>query len=155
MTEAAQAAKEIEAKRQQASRLLSVLEMAPDLSAHIILRCNDEITPDAVRRALRAFTVRARARAGAALRYVIVQETTADGREISAYHVFCNLDAECCRQICARWDLGPYSIRRADPRERETLPPFIFDTSRTKAGRRLFNASRNIWESGPRPGESV
>lgn len=149
MNKAAKAAKEIEAKRQQASRLLSVLEMSPDLSAHIILRCNEKTAPDAVRRALRAFTMRARVRAGAALRYVIVQETTADGRDIAAYHVFCNLSAESCRQICVKWDLGPYSIRRADTRERETLPPFIFDTSRTNAGHRLFNASRNIWDSVP------
>ena len=149
LNNAAQTAKENEAKRQQLSRLLSVLEMAPDLSAYIILQCNDEVSQDARRRAFRTFMARARKYAGSGLRYVIIQETTADGRSIAAYHVFCNMDGEKCRDTCARWKSGPYSIRYADPRERETLPPFIFDVSRIQAGRRLFNSSQNIWETSP------
>lgn len=149
MNKATQTAREIEARYQQVSRLVSVLETAPDLTTHITLQFRAKTPADAKRRGIRALMVRARMRAGDALRYVIVQETAADGRDIAAYHVFCNLDGDSCRQICARWDIGPHGVNEIDTRNRAALPAFIFDTSRAKAGRRLFNASRNIWDSVP------
>lgn len=149
-------AKGTEARYQQAWRLISVLETAPDLKNHIELQFKNGTPEDAKRRGIRALMVRARVRAGDALRYVIVQETAENGRDIIAYHVFSNLDTESCRDVCARWDIGPYIVSEVNAHRWETLPPFIFDTSRPYYGRRLFNASRNIWAGPPaRPAPDI
>ena len=139
-------AEEMTARIGQVARLLYVLELAFDRAALITLECGAMDEKEA-KNAMRALIWRANQRAGGALRYVVVREYDAQRGRVIAYHVFCNLPGAECADACKRWGLGDCTIREVNPKDRATLPPAILAPDAARAGRRMFDTSKNIWQT--------
>lgn len=133
------------ARTMQMARLSTVLICSFDIAQLITLRFRNLALPERVKKNdVRALLARAKVRAGDSLRYVIVPEYGAENDGVIAYHVITDMPADVCADVCKRWSSGEFEISPVDIKQRETLPPFMFNPSSVRRGRRFYSTSHNI-----------